>query len=532
MIVRGGRIHHFVGALGTVILASTISGAVRGQEAAPAAPDATATATATATAAGGNVPPPAWLITPFASVMENVTDNVREVPSGAEDDLLSEGTAGMTVAGKSRRAQVNFDGSVTYDKYLKASDLDGESYGLHGDANGELVEQLLFIDARTAIDQQPLNLAGPIATQGQTLASNQTETFNSSISPYLRHQFGNYAQGELRYTLSAADFLNANTGVATGGVPASLNSSLPGNSVTNDFSGNLQNGPHFSRLQWSLDGDYSTTAYPLSRTVDQGTGIGSLTYAIIPEFAVIGRVGLDYYDDTSIPTGGQLEPSWRIGTHLTPGPRTDLEVEAGERYGGPYWSGNLDYKLTPTLDIKASHQVSVETLQQQLNNELNALTTNQQGQLINPLTGQPTSPNTPLFNFSPQSFVEQDSDIALAGKRGRTTFSVELDYSTRQLGAVTLAQTGAETQQSFGLNGVATRELSELSSASLALSYSRDLDSLGGNTSSIWQGSLSYTLKLSKTLNGTVAYHYTDSSDEAGLGFRENLVSVGLRKEF
>ena len=66
----------------------------------------------------------------------------------------------------------------------------------------KLVDNLFFLDGRAAISQQNISLSGPQAADNVNVTGNRTEVKTYSVSPYLRHSFGNFASSELRYTHS------------------------------------------------------------------------------------------------------------------------------------------------------------------------------------------------------------------------------------------------------------------------------------------------------------------------------------------
>lgn len=473
-----------------------------------------------------------WTITPWGSVEESVTDNVRLTSSDRQADLISALTPGLHADGQTKRLNGVIDTSVTYDRYLRTSDLNGFEYKLHGDGNATLLEDYLFLDLRSAIDQQPLDRGGSVSAEQRTLSSNQAQIFNNSVSPYLHHDFGTWGGAELRYRLSAANFSDANVG----NQPITVlqqNLGTPNSTITNEYAIHLYSGEALSRLHLDLDGDAANTAYDDSdRTVRERSVTGTLEYSVIRELALIGKAGYDSFKDNLMLDQDASNPSWRLGIRLTPGPRTTLSVEGGRRYGGPYWSANFTYKLSPTLRVVATHDITVTTQQQALNAALNGQVINAQGQLVNPLTGLIISPNQQQFSYVSQSYLLHTSQITLSGERGQTSIALSGNYQERDIGALSLSQTPAEKQTVGGIDLSVTHKLNPRSDLRFDLSASRLFDSLGqGDT--LAQGTLAYDYKLSPTVSLTTSYsHYAIFNQIKAGSYQENIGIIGIRKEF
>ena len=477
----------------------------------------------------GEAPPPrAWTIVPRAVVQESVTDNVLLTPTNRKVDLINQFGPGLNLQGESRRVNASLDAEADFYRYLNTPSQNGHIINLTGLATAEVVRDDVFVDLRSAIGAEPINRNGPSSGQDRTLTANQTQIYNNVFSPYFRHEFGDFGGTELRYRLSAADF-----GSTAGG--STSTAVQPANSLTNEFIGNVHSGSSFTRFKWSGDTDLSKSDYPANRSLEQTTTVLASEYWMIPEAALTAKVGEDSTKDTS--AGGQnvANPSWRLGVHLTPGPRTDFSAEGGQRYGGPYWTAKLDYKVASQLELTAAHDTTVTTQQQQLNTALAnaggiALG---QGQIGNPSLGiAPINPNQSPFSFVSQPFTQQTNVVTLTGVRGRTTLTVSAEYDERDIGAVAANQSPSEKQTVAQFSAVAVRQLTPESEATLQISLSRQYDSISANNDTIGQAGLGYNYRFSQTLRGSVGYRYYNLRDRLGTAYQENLGYVGLTKTF
>jgi uncharacterized protein (PEP-CTERM system associated) len=247
---------------------------------------------------------------------------------------------------------------------------------------------------------------------------------------------------------------------------------------------------------------------------------------------VLAKLGEDSYEDTAISPSPSVHPSWRIGARLTPGPRTDLLVEGGERYGGPYWSGDFRYRISKKLTVTATHDESLVTQQDLSTDDLNTLIRDTQGRLADPLTGDITDPNAIPFNFVGQSFSLKRSRIALNGSEGRNSFDLSAEYDQRVIGAISLAQTGMERQNELQVGGSVTRKLTHISDASVSVSYGNNQDSLSTGRYSILQVGTAYGYDFNETLRGSLAYRHDTLTNNLGTGYGENAILVSVRKSF
>jgi uncharacterized protein (PEP-CTERM system associated) len=468
----------------------------------------------------------AWTITPYVDLQEIFTDNVRLTPYNKTADLVTALTPGVGIKGQTRRLSVYLNGSATYDKYVKATDLDGWGYDVDGNALAEVAEKTLFLDLRSAISQAALNPGGVNSSVERNLPGNQIRVFNTSVSPYLQHDFAGWADGELRYRLSDSHYANASKG------EGSSATTVPADATTNEFSTYLHSGPEFQRFRWAVDGSGANTGYSDSREFRQRSILGSWDYGVIREVAVLAKAGYESFSDNVTGTLSDAGAVWLGGLRLTPGPRTTLTVLGGRRYNAPYWYAELSYRLSAALLLTATHDVSVTTQQQQINTALNGLVRNSQGQLVDPTTGLPQDPNRLPFAFTDQPYTQETNRLTLSGELGLNRFELTGQYLQRDVGALGLNQSGIGHQTVVEGYGHYSRQLSRQSDANavLGVSHTYDHDPSGENT--IAYVGLAYGYNFSQTLRGTLSVRHYELIDRVNTGYRENVVLLGVHKEF
>ncbi|MGH6916750.1 MAG: TIGR03016 family PEP-CTERM system-associated outer membrane protein, partial [Geminicoccaceae bacterium] len=170
---------------------------------------------------------------PWLLIEQEFSDNVDLDPGDdRRSAFVSHVTPGLSFRGNTSRFQGGFDGAVRT-RYTTAGDDEGFRVDptLTGEGEVQLVPGYLFLEGQASISQQVLNNAA-----AQTEA-NQDTVQVYRLSPLLRHRFGGFAIGELRYTLGQflvdsdqASDTTAHTGQAT-----------------------LASGHDFDRVRWALN---------------------------------------------------------------------------------------------------------------------------------------------------------------------------------------------------------------------------------------------------------------------------------------
>lgn len=514
--------HAFAQALGIVAAALTIgeagAQAVRLPEVAPAPlPPGKQGPTE---ALAPELPARAWIIVPRLGAWESVTDNVLLTPSDRKTDFITTVSPGISVEGHTRRINASVDAELDVDRYVNTPSLNGRTYSLTALADAELLKDNLFFDVRSAISPQSISRGGVASAQQRTLPSNQTQVFNNTASPYLRHDFGTWAAGELRYRLSTTNFQKVSTDRGDSQLQ-------PADTMMNRYSFDVHSGPAFSRLKWSADGSSSSTDYTGDRVVEENTVTLGTEYLFMREAGLIVQVGYDTFDDSALADDTQKDPSWRIGPHLMPSARTDLTALFGKRYGGDYYSGRLTYKISEGLLLMATHDEAVTTQQQAISEAL----VNATGSATDVTSGSAVNANATNFGFTPQAYTAKTTRLTVFGQRGRTSVDVSAEYQAREVGVTSLGQSGqSQAVESLVVN--LRRDLTPQSDVVLRLAVSK-LDSEGPQSDSIvGQAGATYEYKFNEALIGSTSYLHYDRRDDAGNGYRENILVVGAKKLF
>ncbi|USG61300.1 TIGR03016 family PEP-CTERM system-associated outer membrane protein [Sneathiella marina] len=449
-----------------------------------------------------------WIFTPFVGIREAYTDNVLSTATNTESDFITTLNAGFTLDGIGNRLNIltSYDGA--YDIYANTSDLNGFRHNLLGSANAELVQDHFFIDGQIAYTPEDLSTTGASSAIDRTLSNSQTQVLNYSISPYYLQRFGGTAVGIARYRFSQLRFDETDVGGAVDN---------PGNETTNEVNLILESGRNFSRTSWSLEAFGVDTVVEDGDDLKRGTFVASGQYSINRNVALLGITGYDEFDGENIDNDDISGAFIGAGVRLTPGPRTDLSLGYGYRYGGGIWNMDFSYIVSSAAILTASYVVDVGTGGQAYTNR-DVL--DEDGELVN-------------TNFSNSDFVGTTTkyetfDVGIRGTRGLNGYSAGATYEKRDF---LTANTNDETVSFFGFY---SRELSPKLGLSVDGSWSKIIEpETPGEAETTIRAGAALNYRFGDNFTGSLAYNYYDrNADIAADNIKENVISVSLNKSF
>lgn len=449
-----------------------------------------------------------WIFTPFVGIREAYTDNVLSTATDTESDFLTTLNAGFTIDGIGNRLNLRGSYDGAYDFYADTSDLNGFRHSLLGSANAELVQDHFFIDGQIAYTPENLSDTGASSAIDRTLSSDQTQVLNYSISPYYLQRFGGTAVGIARYRFSQLRFDETDVGGAT---------SNPGTETTNEINLILENGRDFSRTSWTVEAFGIDTDVQDGDDLKRGTFVASGQYSINRNVALLGITGYDEFDGENIDNDEISGAFIGAGVRLTPGPRTDLSLGYGYRYGDSIWNMDFSYIVSSAAILTASYTVDVGTGGQAYTNR-DVL--DEDGELVN-------------TNFSNSDFVATTTkfetfDIGVSGTRGVNGYSAGASYEKRDF---LTTNTNDETVAAFGRY---SRELSPKLGVAVDGSWSKIVEpATPGTANTTLRAGAALNYRFGDNFTGSLAYNYYDrDADIAADNITENVISVSLNKSF
>ena len=452
-----------------------------------------------------------WRITPSFGVSETFTDNVDLTQDG-RSDFITTLNPGLSVRGTGARAHLNLDYKPSVLIFAKDSGRSDFQQTLSGTGQVELYEDVFFVDASASITQALISSTSATSASGVTDTNNRTDQRTVSLSPFIRHHLGSWADIENRYT-----FTQSSSG--GGGID---------NTLTNQFTSTTRSGSRFQVLSWTLLADASTTDRPgSSRTDNRATARADFQYAFNRLFSALFGLGYEVVNDDTL-TSNVNGLTWNIGFLATPGPRSSVRITYGRRFGADNLSMDASYKITTRTSVRAQFTQTITTTQRLDSTALGNLSVDANGAIINTQTGLPFTGDNSGFGLTDSAVRQDRFSIVLNGTRGRNTFNVQGFWEKRNTDA-----TGVD-EKILGVTAQFSRRLTRKLSANLTTTYRYDDfgTSDGRREHEIqFNGSLSYNLY--RNVSGSLAYFRSvRSSSLGGTSFTENGVTVSLQAQF
>jgi uncharacterized protein (PEP-CTERM system associated) len=534
-MVRGVRGVAFVIGAASVALGATHAVAQNAYEVPLPSPPTADTTQGGEAAQGGGFRSGRWTIRPFFEIREAFTDNAFLTDGGREWDLITTLSPGISVRGEGARVRLNFDYSLNADLYARNSSLNGLRNTLTGTGSVELVQRSIFIDVAASAGQDN-NSAFTNGGQGsaidRTLPTNARQNYSYSISPYWTARYGPWASSILRYRF--AQFLSVDN--STTDVPSTI--TPLSNTTLHEGTASITSGENFSVVTWDLEGRYSYDHSADQSSLREESIILNGAYHFNNTYAGTASVGYDHISSNGF-TSNLNEATWSVGLRYTPNERFTADFSYGHRFGGPSWSGDLQYQITPQTTFTVRYSEDVSTQQQLALQGLGFISTDPvSGQLIDNRTGLPFVGRDPRFDQNNQVFLQRQLDVSLRAIRGRNTFIINAFFTRRNTNVADVTTSNDEERSAAG-SFVFTRSVSRVTDATASLYYSRTSNN-GGGSGRTWRADASIRTQLNETLTATAGYAFIDNRSEGEQFFnnlstgtyRENVVFVSLRKAF
>jgi uncharacterized protein (PEP-CTERM system associated) len=383
------------------------------------------------------------------------SDNIALAPDGFRDDEFAAGIAsnGSAIYSNNRFTGI-IDGSLDVSYLTDQAELvASQDVGAVGTAT--IADNLFYVDVGGSSTRQ---LAGENArfSQNVNAARNQrVNVHNITASPYLNHRFANGSAAELRYRFGQV-FIDSNN--------SNLNAAqFNRNSRTQEVVATVDSGKAFDKLQVTATAygnktrDYGATAFQ-DFEFKQGTLQGDAQYAITDNFAVTGAIGYDDVETTApatfIPASQLTGTFWFAGFHAVPGPKTDIQLQYGKRYGDDFINGTLRYDVSERVVFSARASRTFQTRSQATAGQYQALQRRtldfvdslRAGGMANASGVVDALTRVARQRFNAQQIglgVSNNADASLAGNFGRTVLGVHANYRDTDYGFRKIETIGA-----------------------------------------------------------------------------------------
>jgi uncharacterized protein (PEP-CTERM system associated) len=479
-----------------------------------------------------------WELVPTLSVEETYTDNLRLRPSGSErGDWVTELRPGVSVSG--RGARLRFNATYSADVVNRAQEGSNDIFhNLNAKGDAELVRQLLFVDTRATVSQQNVSLLGPQAESNVSNTGNRTSVRTFLLSPYLRHDFGNNAQGEARLTYSTV----------ASGASASFS-----NSESNRIDMRLTSGPAYKLLTWNLAYSKERIEYTqTNQSIDTEMISAHGRRLITPTLGLQATVGYEDndYGSPGPPPKGKF---WSLGPEWTPTPRTRLAATIGRRYFGPSHSVDFSHRTRLTT-WRIEYSEDVTTTRGQFLVPTNVSTAGILDSLLlsiipDPLArqtavqnfitqlGLPASLVVPLNFFTTTPFIVKRLSASFGIHGVRNTVLANVFTENRE--AVAAGQSGAgdfsqtPTTKQTGASLLWSLRITGQTTSNASVGYTQSEFPGLAREDKLTYIRLGLTKQFQPKLTGTLSYRRLhNESNQAGSGYTENAVSAVLNMRF
>lgn len=467
----------------------------------------------------------AWTIKPRVSLTETLTDNVaiNRNQGNKEGDLITQLSPGIRIEGKSARLKAYVDYALNAQFYAK-SDNSRTQNSLNGFGTLEAVDNWLFLDANARIAQQAISAFGAQSPSSTSINANSTETSTFGFSPYIRGQIGGLVDYGLRYNRSTTR----------------SSASTVSNIDLAEWSGQLKGSTPFRNLQWSLDASNQAVDYSSGRETEASRMTGRLTYALTPQFRIIGSGGWEENNYASIDQQGRTTHGY--GLDWNPTERTQFSAFKERRFFGDGHNISFSHRF-PRSSIRFTDSRDVSVLPNQFANqgygslydviaaqfaglpEPDRTTAIQNFFAANP-TLNPNAQVTSGFLTSRATIQRrQQLSVVLLGVRNSITFLANRSISQSTLASNAVADDFSRAseirQQGFSVNY--SHQLSQRTSLNALLSR-QESTGTGTNTlkttTNLYQ--VNVATKLGAKTSGSVSVRHTES--DGTTSFKENAI--------
>jgi len=446
-----------------------------------------------------------WTRSGGATVSLVHTNNVNLAESGEESDLIPTIAPYWSVTAKGGRINFDMTGSSELKDVGGSNQTNNLSYQTNADA--ELIERILFIDANATASQNAINPLAKSGSDNLNESTNTTSTYTARISPYVRGRIKRFAEFEGRFTYSYV-----------------TNSEIDdGDTSSRELTLSLNSGAEFGKLSWGVNTSQKANSSQGGSSTDNASLDVNLGYQINRGWRMTGKLGKEWSDFTSEDgdTGGI---NWELGAIWTPSPRTSLDFGYGKRFTGS--TGHLDFSHRSRRSVfTASYSQEITDSHDLLSNQVIYDPLDPFGELPDHFTGDMIllADGTILRSITNNDqFLNDRFSVGYSLQGKRTTLSVDGDY-TKQTSADT-----AETS-SYGFGVTVDRSLSGLLSADAGLTW----DSQTGaddSKSDVWRLNLGLNQKLGKKTSLSFDYIHTKrESDNAGDSYEEDKMTLSLQ---
>ena len=458
-----------------------------------------------------------WSGTSSLTLSETYTSNVNIGSAGDEqDEFITQINPAITLSGRGRGLQLDFSYNMQNLLYARNDDRNATFHQLRAHALATLVENALFVDMASSVNQQAISLRERAPTDNLTISSNRTDTIASHISPYLRHAFGDVATTELRYGYDKVYY------DATGA-----------DSESNSYSATISSGVTFKTFPWSLG--YSRQQIHASGQQAQTPSArfemysANLNYVASRKLTFTTAGGYENNDyETSAARQKPGGAFWNAGLIWGPTSRTSLQASYGKRFfGNNYAFGANHMTRRSTWRLSYAENVTAVNLLQPESRVFMIADASTGNIFVDPQTGLPILATVIIPTLTSDVYVSKHWQASLGYQLKRNNFSLLLFNERR------FFERTDELQRFNGGNALWGLQLAPHSRASLNTGWQHIEYSLDGQVDDFWHAGMTLSHDIQDRVKGAIElYHSTRNSSKPANEFSDNRVVARLTMTF
>jgi hypothetical protein len=282
-------------------------------------------------------------VSPYANASATYSDNIALQPDDSltkEAGMAYNAGVGVNATYQSKRLDAVAGANVT--QTWRDNETSQTLPTANAGVSSELVNNLLYVDALGSV--QALRENAQTANSFSGAGNGNYEAYlQASVSPYLRHQFGRLAVGELRY---GYDYGGGSTDTV-------------GTIQSHTYKASLGTSNNSARLNLNGSTSYSDIAYEDqfggNNDSTQLTNELTATYALTKKITAIGQVGHDEVETTDTSYSEDLSGLfYNGGLQYTPNDRFRVTGRYGRRHDTQYYALDGNYNVTKRVFLGAT----------------------------------------------------------------------------------------------------------------------------------------------------------------------------------
>jgi uncharacterized protein (PEP-CTERM system associated) len=485
-----------------------------------------------------------WKFTPTMGLAETYSDNPGLLPNDqAHGQFITESIPGFTLSSRSHRLQLNASADWHFYAYQHKDtpNLHGRERRYDGRAEAIVIEDLLSVVASANAASRATSAFGP---QFSNLYSttNRTDIQTWSISPTLRHRFGQTANLTVQAT---RDSVKSNQ-------PTAAYSDSMGSTAALS----LDSGANFNTLGWGLQYTRQNLDSKQFGSTTSENANASLRYRLGREWTALATVGYDDYEYLAL-RDRNAGRSYTVGFSWTPSSRTSIEASYGRRYFGKTGSLSATSRNRYLISrVIYSDQVTTNRQQFLLPSALDTAA------LLDQLFRN-TFPDPAARADAVQAYIRATglpptlandvnylSNRYLREKRLQAAYIITLPHSSLTLSAYKSERTALSTQLSDsellgsqfgslndnvrqrGVDAIFSYRLSSRTSANVSAWASRATSLTTGIVSPSKSFTAGMTRRFDRRTNGSVELRHINTSLNGSTGYTENALAATLTVQY